>query len=41
VPFDDVADRAAAADVQIYHLSRVHMASLEQYWIPDGKVMSP
>ncbi|GAA2184965.1 hypothetical protein [Micromonospora lupini] len=39
VPFEEVADRLVSAGVEIYHVSRLHMASLEQYWIPDCKVM--
>ncbi|MEU1399022.1 hypothetical protein ABZ403_23520 [Micromonospora zamorensis] len=39
VPFEEVADRLFSAGVEIYHVSRVNVASLEQYWMPDGKVM--
>ncbi|MEU7801451.1 hypothetical protein AB0B10_19490 [Micromonospora arborensis] len=39
VPFEEVANRLVSAGVEIYHVRRVHMASLEEYWIPDGKVM--
>ncbi|MEU8330062.1 hypothetical protein [Micromonospora sp. NPDC048839] len=39
VPFEEVADRLVSAGVEIYHVRRVHMASLEEYWIPDSKVM--
>ena len=39
VPFEEVADRLVSAGVEIYHVRRVHMASLEEYWIPECKVM--
>ncbi|PYC67261.1 hypothetical protein C7C45_22630 [Micromonospora arborensis] len=39
VPFEEVADRLVSAGVEIHHVRRVHMASLEEYWIPDGEVM--
>ncbi|MGC5290762.1 hypothetical protein [Micromonospora sp. DT231] len=39
VPFEEVAERLVSAGVEIYHVRRVHMASLENYWIPDCKVM--
>ncbi|MFG1892517.1 hypothetical protein ACGFIP_00655 [Micromonospora zamorensis] len=39
VPFEEVANRLVSAGVEIYHVSRVAVASLEQYWIPDGKVI--
>jgi hypothetical protein len=39
VPFDEVADRLTQAGVPIDHVLRRHEAELEEYWIPDTKVM--
>ncbi|WP_433535059.1 hypothetical protein ACQPZK_23505 [Micromonospora sp. CA-249363] len=39
VPFEEVADRLVSGGVEIYHVRREQVASLEQYWIPEGKVM--
>ncbi|GII79653.1 hypothetical protein Sru01_46350 [Sphaerisporangium rufum] len=39
LPFEDVANRLVGAGVEIHHVSRMNMACLEEYWIPEGKVM--
>jgi hypothetical protein len=39
VPFDAVADRLTAAGAEIHHVRRVHEASLEEYWVPAGRVL--
>jgi hypothetical protein len=39
VPFGDVAELVAGAGAEVHHVPRVNEASLETYWVPDGKVM--
>lgn len=39
VPFDEVADRLAAAGVEIYHVPRRDDVSPEIYWVPAGRAL--
>jgi hypothetical protein len=39
IPFADVAAALVGANVDVFHLGRVHEAALETYWVPASKVM--